>query len=336
MEQKGRPHRYISIVMNGPVVTKFLTILSLAIAAAPATAQDSPVSPAGPAMVFRSGTGDGNPVAPLLPVKLPRPEIACDMLSLSGRAISNGYYDSMSGAPKQRLNGDLFQAALEKYRTYHCSFGRNAGPAQIIIVDFAKHSSEPRLYRVDLRNGDGLDSPIAVAHGIGSDPDDDGYANFFSNVQDSLTSSLGAARGAERYVGQNGLSLRLDGLEPTNSQMRSRDIVVHSYAPARRRYFNADLVAARGRPGSSEGCFVVEPDKRDWILDTLENGGFLYSGYSGDLPQPPKAPAQNVVFARGTGVNPAAAPVPVSETAAGTPDSLPTVPISPASAMQAQ
>lgn len=298
------------------------------LAAVPCIAQESP-----PPVVFQTGTGNA-PVAQPVYVKPPRAEIACDTLALAERAISFGYYGGMD-SPRQRLDSGLFAAALTKYREHHCSFGRNNGPAVIVVVDFAKHSSEPRLYRVDLRSGDGLDSPIRVAHGIGSDPDDDGYASVFSNVQDSLTSSLGAARGGERYVGINGLSLRLDGLEPSNNQMRVRDIVVHSYTPERRRYFNADLIASRGRPGSSEGCFVVEPDKREWILETLENGGFLYAGFSGKLPQPiVPVPNPNVIFARGTGANPAAAPaIPAASPAlgitAGTPGIPPTNPISP-------
>jgi L,D-transpeptidase catalytic domain len=284
---------------------------------------------------FRSGVGDSVAVLPVY-VKPPRAEISCDTLALSGRAIGYGYYDSVS-APKQRLDGKLFATAVEKYRGYYCRYGRSAGPAQIIVVDFAKHSREPRLYRVDLRTGDGLDTPIVVAHGIGSDPDQDGYATIFSNVYNSLSSSLGAAIGAERYVGQNGLSLRLDGLEPSNNQMRVRDIVVHSYAPERRRYFNAEYIATKGRPGSSEGCFVVEPEKREWILETLENGGFIYSGYSGELPKPiVPIPNANVTFAKGTGATPASALQQASETPAETPGTPPTSPISPAPATPQQ
>jgi L,D-transpeptidase catalytic domain len=300
--------------------------------AGPVFAQDAAVPPVQPAVVFQSGTGDGTAASTPVYIKPPRAEIGCDTLNLAERAISYGFYGAFD-TPKQRLDAKLFQTALDKYRGYYCSYGRTRGPAVVVIVDFARHSSVPRLYRIDLRTGDGLDAPIRVAHGIGSDPDDDGYATVFSNVYNSLSSSLGAAIGAERYVGQNGLSLRLDGLEPSNNQMRMRDIVVHSYQPERRRYFNAELVSTRGRPGSSEGCFVVEPDKREWILETLENGGFIYSGYSGELPKPiVPVPNQNIVFASGTGANPPAAPAPVSETPAGTPGNPPTAPISPAPA----
>jgi L,D-transpeptidase catalytic domain len=185
--------------------------------------------------------------------------------------------------PPQRLDRILLQNALASYRRHHCRGEFGSGPADIIIVDFAKPSTEPRLYAVNLLSGHGIDAPIPVAHGIGSDPDDNGIADQFSNRFNSLMSSLGAARGAELYNGSNGLSLRLDGLDSSNSLMRARDIVVHSYQPTRRRYFNANLLWDRGgKPGTSEGCIVVAPHYRDWLFATLGNGGFLFAGLGGE------------------------------------------------------
>lgn len=219
-------------------------------------------------------------------------------------------------ASNLRIDKILLENALASYARHNCRYGatQHYGAGQIVIVDFAKPSSQPRLYIVDLLSGRGLDTPIHVAHGIGSDPNDDGIADRFGNGYNSLMSSLGAARGAELYHGQNGLSLRLDGLEFSNSQMRVRDIVAHSYAPERRRYFNASLVAVRGKPGASEGCFVVAPEYRDWLFAVLSNGGFLFAGLGGDrAKEMPVAPAPlqqsggEVVFVPGTGANPAAA-----------------------------
>jgi L,D-transpeptidase catalytic domain len=319
-------------------MTRLIALWPMALIAQAAMAQ-APAAPASqPAIVFQSGTGDSSAIPTY--VKPHRPDIGCDTLALSSTKIAQNFYPANSSfaTPRQRLDRKLFDSAVTKFRNHFCRYAGGKGPALIIVVDFAKHSSEPRLYRLDLRDGQGLDSPIRVAHGIGSDPDQDGYATIFSNVYNSYSSSLGAALGAERYVGANGISLRLDGLEPSNDQMRVRDIVVHSYAPERRRYFNASFIAARGRPGSSEGCFVVEPEKRDWILDTLENGGFIYSGYSGQLPvaAPPVAPAQNVTFVRGTGATPPAALQPPLETSAGTPGIPPTAPTLPAPAAPGQ
>lgn len=337
MEQKGSciVERSTIVRRKNIMAVRKCIIASLFLAASPVVAKDVAPAPSAPAIVFQQGTGSNDGQSPFgMPPA--RPMLDCAALQTSQGAITNNYYAPASALPRQRLEAALFTAALSKYRGHFCSFGRTAGPAVIVVVDFAKHSSDPRLYRVDLRDGDGLDRPIRVAHGIGSDPDDDGYASFFSNVEESFTSSLGAALGAERYAGINGLSLRLDGLEASNSQMRARDIVVHSYAPEHRRYFNAQHVAMRGRPGSSEGCFVVEPDKRELILQTLENGGFIYAGLGSTRPAP-KPPTATVTFAAGTGaLTPAdqpAAPVATavaatSETSGGTPDSPPIMPIS--------
>lgn len=249
-------------------------------------------TPPRPAIVFTPGTGDGVP----LPI---RPSVACTDLPQSTASIA------AATASATRIEQRLMERAVASYAKHHCSFGRSSGPALIVVIDFAKRSDQPRLYRIDLRNGMGADSPIRVAHGIGSDPNDDGIVDAFGDVQDSLMSSLGAARGAEIYNGINGRSLRLDGLEPTNRSMRERDIVVHSYEPTLPRYFNSDHLATRGgRPGTSEGCFVIEPDKRDWIMQTLVDGGFLYAGYSGSLPVPvaPKTTTgQQIIFVPGQG-----------------------------------
>jgi L,D-transpeptidase catalytic domain len=207
-----------------------------------------------------------------------------------------------------RLDKTLLDTALASYARHICRYSGSAayGPSQIVIVDFAKPSSQPRLYMVDVLTGQGLDTPIHVAHGIGSDPNDDGIADQFGNGQNSLMSSLGAAKGAEMYLGMNGLSLRLDGLDASNSQMRQRDIVAHSYAPERRRYFNSSLIAVRGRPGASEGCIVVAPEHRDWLFGILNNGGFLFAGLGGARanemfePERPRI-NMNVEFVAGTG-----------------------------------
>lgn len=312
----------------------------------------APVDPreelAGPQdVVFQSGVGNGNvvvgtsdPIAGIARVQTyTRPVLACSDLDASVARLQgmNSTDDQVReemnlvlGAggltvsptplriviPGKSLYMDrtLLSRALSSYREHHCTAGGKAGPAVIVIVDFSKKSNTPRLFRVDLRNGDGLQSPILVAHGIGSDSNDDGLADNFSNINNSLMSSLGAVRGAEIYQGRSGRALRLDGLDPSNSLMRYRNIVVHSYRGASMRYFNASYQTVRNdTPGTSEGCFVIQPENRDWLIDTLANGGFLYAGISDDRAEQiaaaekakmlrPVAPnGGEVIFASGTG-----------------------------------
>lgn len=296
---KGRSHRCTSELVDGRSLTRLFALLLTLLNVTTAFAQDV-VAPQTPPIVFAPGTGDGS-LVPNVPI---RPSFPCAALP-QARAMFAALDDAAAPQPPHRIDEKLLDQALASYAKNHCSYGRTSGPALIVVVDFAKKSDEPRLYRIDLRTGLGVDDPIRVAHGIGSDPNDDGVIDAFGDVQDSLMSSLGASRGGEIYVGINGRSLRLDGLDPTNRSMRARDIVVHSYSPTLMRYFNGELLMARGgRPGTSEGCFVVEPDKRDWIMQTLVDGGFLYAGYSGVLPTP-KPPqtvtGQQVVFVPGRG-----------------------------------
>ncbi len=286
--------------------------------AVPALAQ-SPV-------VFVPGTGAETQGAPEQAATRPaadprRPTLACANLSERTAALLANYraapprlalaalaQDSLTATPPwpaQRLDPTLLRTALASFARHNCANPNTRAIAQIFVIDFAKRSEQPRLYRVDLRSGDGLDTPYLVAHGIGSDPDDDGLAQNFGNVQDSLMSSLGAARGAELYDGINGRSLRLDGLDSSNYAMRARDIVVHSYAPSALRYFSATYRNARGgKPGTSEGCFVVEPGVLSWLFAGLADGGFLYAGLGGDQPVESAKPASHsaaISFVPGTG-----------------------------------
>ena len=294
----------------------------MSVMASPALAQTD--------IVFAPGVGSGEAIgdrSQLMPRPMPfsNAALSCANFASSRARIERLYrpYDvpmavpelaegvEHSLTPPNRLDKTLLDTALDSYNRNICrkSQDRGFGPSQIVIVDFAKPSSQPRLYAVDLLTGQGLDTPVAVAHGVGSDRDDDGVAERFSNVYNSLASSLGAARGGEEYTGINGLSLRLDGLDHSNTNMRMRDIVAHSYQPERRRYFNASLIAVRGgKPGMSEGCFVVAPHLREWLFGILRDGGFLYAGLGGarakEMPGPvirSETMVGDVVFAPGTG-----------------------------------
>ncbi|AXA44622.1 murein L,D-transpeptidase catalytic domain family protein [Rhizobium leguminosarum] len=137
------------------------------------------------------------------------------------------------------------------------------------IVNFDLHSSKPRLFVFDVVARE--TSSYLCAHGRGSEgPEDDGLADVFSNVEESRATSLGIYRCAETYQGENGYSLRMDGLEETNSRARSRAIVVHG----------ADYVSARfsqryGRIGRSEGCPALDHLVAQTVINQLKQGSLL-------------------------------------------------------------
>jgi hypothetical protein len=139
----------------------------------------------------------------------------------------------------------------------------------LAVIDFAKYSAEKRFFIINAVNGNVWS--IHVAHGAGSDPDSTGYATHFSNEDGSLASSLGFYVTAETYSGDHGVSLRLDGLSLTNSNARSRQIVLHG----------ADYVTESGdKVGRSWGCPAVAYENRDQVLELLQQGSLIFAGLS--------------------------------------------------------
>jgi hypothetical protein len=135
------------------------------------------------------------------------------------------------------------------------------------LIDFKQHNSRERFYIVDMESG--RVEKFLVAHGKNSDPDFNGYATKFSNINDSNMSSLGFYLTAETYSGVHGYSLRLDGLSSTNSNARSRAIVIHA----------ADYVAPGDKIGRSFGCPAVEPRYHQQIIDEIKEGSLLYAAF---------------------------------------------------------
>ena len=80
-------------------------------------------------------------------------------------------------------------------------------------------------------------------------------------------SSEGAFKTAEFYTGKHGRSMRLDGLDPGNSNARDRAIVIHSAW-----YVSGAMAAATGRIGRSEGCFAFSESDLPKMLDRLGPG----------------------------------------------------------------
>ena len=98
-----------------------------------------------------------------------------------------------------------------------------------LFVDLSRHSGRRRFVAWDMvRMVPIFTSP--VSHGSGSEMSHvrSAYARF-SNEDGSHLSSLGRAVVAERYEGRYGVAYRLDGLEATNSNLRSRYVVLHGW-----------------------------------------------------------------------------------------------------------
>lgn len=157
-------------------------------------------------------------------------------------------------------------------RALSCAAGRpDAAPATLSVIDYSLPSTKPRLWVFDLAQQKLLFEEW-VAHGRNTG---DNLATRFSNETGSYMSSLGAFRTEEAYVGQNGYSLRLKGLEPgINDKARERAIVIHG-AP----YVSQALISSQGRLGRSLGCPAVRSAVARPLIDSIRDGSFVFAYY---------------------------------------------------------
>jgi L,D-transpeptidase-like protein len=156
------------------------------------------------------------------------------------------------------------RAAFERHRP------RLARTDVIGIADFTRASSEPRFFLMDTISG--RITRHLVAHGRGSDPTHSGFLHHFSNRVGSEASSDGAYVTGDYYPGRYGRSMRLRGLDYTNSNAEARAIVVHSAW-----YAEPAVLASNGRLGRSEGCFALPYSSLQEVLARLGPGHFLYA-----------------------------------------------------------
>jgi hypothetical protein len=174
---------------------------------------------------------------------------------------------ALSGSPVPSVPSPLLDralAALERHR------GAIAHRDYIGIADFSQASATPRFHLWDVASG--RFTSHWVAHGRGSDPEHTGWLERFSNEPRSNATSAGAYKTDCIYVGGHGRSLRLDGLDASNSNAAERAIVVHG-AP----YVSAEILRDRGVLGRSLGCFALAESSLEEVLAKLGPDRLLYA-----------------------------------------------------------
>jgi hypothetical protein len=165
--------------------------------------------------------------------------------------------------PRAQVPPALLSRALSYY---HANLDKIENKNYLTVADYSQHSSKARFYVVNMNTGSVW--AIHVAHGKGSDPSNSGYATRFSNLEGSEQTSLGYYLTAETYNGEHGLSLRIDGLSSTNSNVRKRDIVVHGAS-----YVSDSNLQA----GRSWGCFAVPFDDRSSVVESIKGGSLIFA-----------------------------------------------------------
>ena len=153
-----------------------------------------------------------------------------------------------------------------------CRMSRSGTTAtKLAVIDYSRPSTEQRLWVFDLATRTLLFHEL-VAHGRNSG---ENLATQFSNEPESLASSIGLYSTRETYVGRNGYSLRMDGLEPgINDRAFERDVVIHGAD-----YVSNDFARANGRIGRSHGCPAVSTAAARPVIDTLKEGQLVFIYY---------------------------------------------------------
>ena len=139
------------------------------------------------------------------------------------------------------------------------------------VCDFSQPSSEQRMYVIDIYNKKLLYRTF-VAHGINSGNE---YANSFSNRRNSWKSSLGFYITKQAYHGDNGLSLRIQGMDRGfNDMANHRNIVIHG-AP----YVSSRILKKYGVMGTTFGCPAIPEDMSSQIIPVIKKGSCFFIYY---------------------------------------------------------
>lgn len=169
------------------------------------------------------------------------------------------------------VSATVLELALTATSCAAASGAIDAAPPTLTVIDYSLPSTKPRLWVFDLATG-GLLFKELVAHGRNTG---ENLATKFSNQMDSRQTSIGLFVTDDTYVGSNGYSLRLNGLDAGfNDRARDRAIVMHG-AP----YVNQEIAAAQGRIGRSWGCPALRTAIASKVIDRIRGGSVIFSYY---------------------------------------------------------
>lgn len=195
-------------------------------------------------------------------------KIKLDSISVTSTKDISYVYDSLN-LDEKGLAQPAFDYAISSYSKLK-EKGLLDNDSIITIVDFDQPSYKKRMYIIDIKHYKVLFNTW-TAHGKNTGA---AVAKNFSNTPESLKSSLGVFVTEDTYMGKHGYSLRLVGLEKSNSRAYQRAIVVHGA-----RYVSQEFINNMGYIGRSFGCPAVPNELSKPIIDKIKGGScfFIYS-----------------------------------------------------------
>jgi hypothetical protein len=170
------------------------------------------------------------------------------------------------------LSPEAFFLGMLGYRSL-VSRGLVRNDSLLTIIDFSLPSSADRFFVVNLRQSIVVCKSL-VSHGRNSG---ELYARRFSNKIQSHQSALGFYITGEPYLGAQGYSLQLNGVDTGyNDLSRTRAIVIHGAG-----YATQDYISRYGRLGRSFGCPALPPAINADVINLIKYGSILF-GYFPD------------------------------------------------------
>ena len=164
---------------------------------------------------------------------------------------------------------DAFTIALKGYYNL-LSTNQLLNKKYLTIIDMSLSSNEERFYVIDMETQE-LVCKSLVAHGRNTGEE---FASNFSNKGSSYQTSLGFYVTAETYDGKRGFSMKLDGLEYSNSNARDRGIIIHGAD-----YVSNKFIEENGRLGRSLGCPSLPTGSFTEVVEMLKEGSCLFVYY---------------------------------------------------------
>lgn len=124
----------------------------------------------------------------------------------------------------------------------------------VVIINYSLSIDSERLYLLDM-NTSKVVLKTKVSHAKNSGYD---VPYMFSNQMNTKKTSLGVYKSTQTYYGKFGYSLKLIGLDSTNSNAERRAIVFHSNKKMKTKW--------------SWGCFATSEEINKEIINKIKNG----------------------------------------------------------------
>ncbi len=168
------------------------------------------------------------------------------------------------------LKAEVFFLAMKGFRAL-VTQNQVEKDSLLTIIDYSLPSSRERFFVINLTRKY-LIYKTLVAHGRNSG---ELYALRFSNKVRSHQSALGFYITGDPYLGGQGYSMILNGIDTGyNDQARLRAIVIHGAD-----YATESYIKQYGRLGRSFGCPALPPEVNTEIIDLIKKGSVVFGFY---------------------------------------------------------